>query len=124
MDDQATSSTSVSLEKEKARGIEVIPGEFGLQPELREAGVERIGETIEIPSSLKEIVKPSGSAVPLTVTPTVTLPLTDDQIIAAQKKSVFEAISWLGLWCRKQLLKLGIHLKKIHGKIVRVKAKE
>jgi len=91
---------------EEARGMEEIRKEIKLSKEEKEAGLEVIRETIEIPEKIKKEVgvEEVGEAVGVSKGPTkVSLPLDDTQIKKAKKKKVIDSILWLAYWCLRQI---------------------
>ena len=92
-----------------------------LAPELEAAGVEKLSETIELPPDIAGMgVQTVGPSQPVTTTQTTSLPLTDDQIVQGLHVKIALSLRWLAQWCIRQLKVVHIHLKKAHGKIVRV----
>ena len=91
--------------------------------EVKEAGVKLKKEEIKLPPPVEKMgVRPSGPAVTLLPQPTVALPLTDDQVMKGLAKPSVSSWRWLAEFCLRQLKKLHIGLKKIHGKVVRVRS--
>ena len=85
------------------------------------AGVEKLSETIELPPDIAGMgVQTVGPSQPVTTTQTTSLPLTDDQIVQGLHVKIALSLRWLAQWCIRQLKVVHIHLKKAHGKIVRV----
>lgn len=77
-------------------------------------------ETVAIPEELKKAgVEPSGTATFTTIDPRH-LPLSDSQIIQAEKASTSSSLRWLAAACIKALKKIHQTLKLIHGKVIRV----
>lgn len=116
-----TTGGGAEKEREVTTGTSEVGREMEKVPEeIEKAGVTLVRkETIEIPPAVRKLgVKPVGPATPVPTTPTVVLPLSDQQIVAAGP--VTAAISWLAAWCLRQLKKAHLVLKKVHGKIIRV----
>jgi hypothetical protein len=116
-------------EHEIGRGasLEVVTqasSEMVLPKEIETVGVQSTKTDIEIPPDIKKIgVQHAGPTQPLTVghtLPSVSLPLSDDQVGNGLHKSVLSALRWLSEWCVKKLKKAHIHLKKVHGHFIRV----
>lgn len=106
----------------KSESIENLDREIELTKEVKDIGVEKIQGTIELPPDVKKLgVTQSGSQTPV-VAPlvTISLPLSDEQIISGSQAPITSAIKWLSVWCLKRLKSLRLTLKNIHGKIVRV----
>lgn len=123
-------SSSVGKEKEafplaSAESISVVSQEVVLTKEVEKAGVEAIKDTIELPPDVKKLgVSPTGTSAPVSVAttlPPVTLPISDQEVVAGLHAQILSSFRWLAVWCVKQLKKTHITLKNIHGKIVRVK---
>jgi len=105
--------------------VSEINTEVNLPKEVEQAGVFKHQETIELPPDIKKMgVSVSGAStpVPQTPLPTVTLPISDTQVVVGLHAQVTQAIRWLAVWCIRRLKKAHIALKTIHGKIVRVPA--
>ncbi|HLB60350.1 MAG TPA: hypothetical protein VJL83_01980 [Patescibacteria group bacterium] len=96
--------------------------EFEVSPEVaRHVTVQR--DTVEIPPDLRQLGvqhAPQDQTAAATVLPNLTLPLTDDQIGEGLQAGIRTSFRWLAAWCVKQLEKLHVHLKKIHGHFIRV----
>lgn len=94
-------------------------------PEEVEKIVKKVGETMEIPPDVEKMgvttVPPAQIVATSTTLPTVTLPISDDKVYQGLHAQITDAVKWLAWWCLKQLKKAHLTLKKIHGKIVRVK---
>lgn len=106
----------------KSESIENLDREIELSSEVKEVGVEKLQGTIELPPDVKKLgVTHSGSQTPVaTSAVTISLPLSDDQIISGSQAPITSALKWLSVWCLKRLKSLHLALKNIHGKIVRV----
>jgi len=103
--------------------LEEIRKELELTPEVKEAGVEVKREEIELPEPVKKMgVVPTDIAQPVTP-PTINLPLTDDKIVTGFGAPIITSLRWLVEWCIRQLKRVHVKLKKIHGQIVRVVTK-
>jgi hypothetical protein len=103
--------------------IREVGKEIELPKEVEEAGVELKKEEVELPPPVQELgVKLTGPAAPSPPPAvTATLPLSDDQVVKGLAAPILSSIRWLAEFCLKQLKKAHIGLKKVHGKIVRVK---
>lgn len=107
--------------------IKEVSKEIELPEEVEKAGVVMKKETIELPPDVKKLgVSSTGASVPVAQTaslPKVSLPISDDQVIAGLHTQITNALHWLAVWCIKKLKKAHVMLKVIHGKIVRVGSK-
>jgi len=78
-----------------------------IEPELREAGIEQVSETVELPQpvSVSTGMTHAGSTTPVSSqqTLTVKIPLTDDQIKKALHQKIYDSILWLAYWCIRQV---------------------
>ncbi len=100
--------------------LEEIRKELEVGPEVSEAGVEVRREEIELPSPLPKMgVTQTGAELPVSPAP-VPLPLTDDKIVTGTGAPIISSLRWLVEWCIRQLKRVHIRLKKIHGRITRV----
>ena len=104
--------------------IKEVSQEIELPKEVSQAGVEIHG-AVEFPLDLKKLgVTPTGGQTPLSaVTTTISLPISDDKILAGTKAPLTSALKWLAVWCLKRLKVAHLILKSIHGKIIRVTVK-
>lgn len=99
-------------ELEKEAEVKEIKGEIELPEIVKKQGVEVIGEETPIPSQ-----------------PGIVLPMDDTKIYKVVQnfkklhQSVKDSVTWMGLWCFRQLQMVGIKLKLVGGKIVRQKVK-
>lgn len=112
-------------------GLEVSKDAEELLPqEVKEAGIVARPETVELPPDLKSLgVQASGASQPVIhqgrqKTGTMTIPLSDPQIIVGLHKNVTAAVRWLAEWCILQLKRAHIKLRSIKGKIFRVTVSE
>lgn len=111
------------LANQEASALEEVRKELELAPELKETGVEVQKEEIELPPPLPKMgVAQTGAEAPISI-PTISLPLTDDKIVTGLGASIWASLRWLAEWCIRQLKKVRVKLKKVHGKIVRVVTK-
>lgn len=123
---QAQSGPGLGEKEKEVIGSKEVIREVGkeIEPpkEVEEAGVKLKKEEIKLPPPVEKLgVKPSGPAVPLPSQPTVTLPLTDDQVMKGLVSPIISSLRWLAEFCLRQLKKTHLTLKKVHGKIVRVR---
>lgn len=106
--------------------VREISQEIQLPKELQEIGVEQISGTIELPPDVKKLgVTPSApvhSASQTGALPAVTLPISDQKILAGLHASITSAIRWLATWCIKRLKRAHVLLRAVGGKAVRTKA--
>ncbi len=92
----------------------------------KETEVKEISGEIELPEAVqKQGVEVTGDAVPVSTTPSITLPLDDQKIYNIVKnfkklhQNVKDSVTWMAWWCFRQLQMVGVKLKEVHGKIVR-----
>ncbi len=106
-----------------AMALEEVRKELEVSPEIAEAGVEVQKQDIELPPPLPKLgVTQTGADLPVSPT-SVSLPLTDDKIVTGTGAPIINSLRWLVTWCLRQLKKMHVKLKKVHGRIVRVVAK-
>lgn len=111
------------FERQDELQLEEIRKELEVAPEVKETGVEVKSEEIELPEVVKQMgVVPSDASQPVASVAT-NLPLTDDKIVTGFGAPIISSLRWLVEWCIRQLKKVHIRLKKIHGQIVRVVTK-
>lgn len=106
-------SSSVSLGKEKEliseeKILEEVRAsiETEIAKEVKEAGVEEIKETIELPQKLKKETGAMevGEGVVIPKKPTLKLPLDDQGIKKAIKTArIIDSVLWLAHWCLRQI---------------------
>ncbi len=95
--------------------------EVELSPEVVASGVATRPTAIPIPPPVSQLgVQPAGQNVPAP-TPSVTLPLSDDQIALGLKQSIWTSWRWLAQWCVRKLKQVHMGLKNVHGKLTRVR---
>lgn len=126
----STSVNAASFNKERepfsgpVESINGISQEIEVPIEVERAGVKKVHEAIDVPPDLGKLgVLQSGPSVPIaqsTVVPSVTLPISDTQVLVGLHSQVSSSLKWLAAWCIKKLKKAHVALKIIHGKIVRV----
>lgn len=102
-------------------GLTEEVSDIEVSPELERIGVEKRSETIELPPDLQKMgVAATGASQPVT-TSTVSLPLSDDQIVKGLHAQIMTSLRWLAEWCIRQLKKTHIRLRRKHGRIEREK---
>jgi hypothetical protein len=95
--------------------------EMELSPDVSVAGVSVHPTVIAIPYPLQQHdVLPAGANISLGTGETITLPLTDDQILVGLKQPPTSSWKFLALWCKRQLQQIGRAIKIISGKAVEV----
>ncbi len=108
------------LARQDEASLEAVRQEIVLTPEIQEV-VEVRQEEIELPPPLPKMgVTQTGADLPVNLS-AVNPPLADEKILSGRKASITDNLRWLAEWCFKQLRKVHIKLKKINGRIVRVK---
>ena len=122
---QAQSGPGLGEKEKEVVGSKEVIREVGkeIEPpkEVEEAGVKLKKEEIKLPPSVEKLgVKPSAPVAP-PPSPAVTLPLTDDQVMKGLASPIISSLRWLAEFCLRQLKKAHLTLKKVHGKIVRVR---
>ena len=117
-------AAQTEIKSGKSEIIREVPQEIEIPKEVSQAGVEIHG-VVDLPPDLKKLgVTPAASQMPFTIPPaTITLPISDDKILAGLKAPLTSAIKWLAVWCLKRLKVAHLILKSIHGKIIRVTIK-
>jgi hypothetical protein len=101
-----------------------IGQEIELTPDVSASGVSVHPTVIQIPKPVQaQGVKPVGQNVPLGTGATITLPLTDDQIVVGLKQSPMSSWRFLALWCKRQLQQIGRAIRIIGGKAVEVETR-
>lgn len=107
------------LARQEAVALEEVRKELELEPQVEKV-IEVQKEEIELPPPLPKMgVSQTGAELPVSA-PAVSLPLTDDKITTGLGASILESLRWLAEWCLRQLKKVHVKLKKVHGKFVRV----
>jgi hypothetical protein len=98
---------------ERPEGLQDATGqEVELPKEVSSAGVRFHPTTVPIPPPVTQLgVQPAGHNVPVQTVPTVSLPLTDEQIAAGLQLSVVNSLRWLSEWCVKRLKQIQMKLK-------------
>lgn len=106
--------------EQDAVALEEIRKDLEVAPEVKEAGIEARKEEIELPPAIQKMgVVQSDANQPVTPV-TANLPITDDKIVTGTGAPVVTSLRWLVEWCLRQLKKVHIKLKKVHGRIIRV----
>lgn len=79
-----------------------------LPKEVSAVGVTMQGTTVILPKIVAslgvKVINPV--AVPATISKTITLPLTDDQIAKGLHESIISSVRWLAQWCERRLKQL------------------
>lgn len=112
---QLTANTGGHPEREpiKETPLEEVEKAPELSLEVQKAGVTPIQEQVKLPTQDQQVgMMEAGEAVPVSLQPTQTITLTDDQIKKALHQKVTESILWLATWCVRQL-------RVIHHKLSR-----
>ncbi|MEK7593036.1 MAG: hypothetical protein AAB508_06685 [Patescibacteria group bacterium] len=127
---QSTGSISVSIGKEsesvplgnsEAPTLREVGKDVPLPKEVISSGVKMQPVSVTLPQSVSSLgVKTVGNAAPVSATPSVILPLTDDQITIGLHKGVSDSIRWLAEWCVRRLRQVHLAIRSIGGKTVRV----
>jgi hypothetical protein len=107
----------------KADGMRDATGqETVLAPEVSGAGVKVRPGVIPINPRVAQMgVKPAGQNIPVQTTPTVVLPLTDQQIEVGLHQGITDSMRWLAVWCVRKLKQAHIALRNIHGSVLRTR---
>lgn len=88
-------------------GIVETHKDIELPQEVVKAGVTVQPTQITIPPQVAGAgVQPAGDNVTLGGGQTVSLPLTNDQMTVALKKSVADSVRWLAEWCIREIRKM------------------
>jgi hypothetical protein len=99
-----------------------IGKEIELPKEVSAVGVSVQPTAIPIPPNVSQMgVAPAGANVTVSDGDSVTLPLTDDQIVAGLHQNPTSSWRWLAEWCVRRLKQLHIIIKNIGGKSVEVR---
>lgn len=98
--------------------------EAPLAPEVANAGVRMQSDTVTLPKPLQDLgVKAVGTSTKAPAhTPTIVLPLSDEQIATGLHQSLMTSWRWLAEWCKRQLQSVHLTVKNVQGKIVRTEA--
>lgn len=123
-----SSGSSVNKEKGEAVGsgletpaLKEVGREGELSPEVTGVGVRMHPTSVPLPQPVQQLgVKQVGAAT-APPTPSVALPLSDDQIAQGLHKSITSSWRWLAEWCMRRLRQLHMVVKRVHGKFVRVR---
>lgn len=101
--------------------LERVGEEIEPTKEIERIGVKLKKEEIKVPPPIEKLgVKPTGVAAP-PPPPAISLPLTDDQVVTGLTSPIISSLRWLAEFCLRQFKKAHISLKRIHGKIMRVR---
>ena len=110
------------IAKTENQTLQDLMPEMNISPELTNIGIEKISETINLPSDLKKTgVEAVGPSQPVAQTPHVVLPISDYLVVKGKSAKMMSSFYWLYVWCIRQLKKAHLHLKNMGGKIVREK---
>ncbi len=103
--------------------ITEIGKEAELPAEVKRSGVSLRPDSIELPPPVVSAgVTPVGpAAAPQPQVTAVPLPLTDDQIAQGLSQGITTSWRWLAEWCERQLKAAHLMVKRIHGKVTRVR---
>ncbi len=109
-------STIGSKEKETLGGLSEFPGSIGQEGEIpKEAasvGVSMRPTTVPIPQPVAQWVTPLGQNVPIaSSTGTITLPITDAEIVQGLSQSPTTSWRFLAEWCKRRLKQLRLWRK-------------
>lgn len=123
-EDQGAVSGGLSKEQEPGVGVKEAPGEQREVEKKREVGkfVKEVPTVPEIPREVEKAgVKHAGPTAPVgkKAAKKVHLPLTDDEIVKGLHAHVWQSIRWLAVWCVRQLKKMHVVVKEVHGRLVR-----
>lgn len=112
-------------EAEKTKELKEQLQELEKTTEVREIKGE-----VELPEIVKEHgLEPAGESVPVSTTTNIVLPLDDTKVYKIVKKiknfhqDIKSSITWLALWCYRQLAMFHIKLKEVNGKVIREEEK-
>lgn len=94
-----------------------------LSPEVAHAGIRMRSDTVTIPKNVaqlgvKVVNQPPPSAAQ---TPSIVLPLNDEQIAQGLHQSITSSFRWLAEWCERRLKEIHFVVRSISGKAVREK---
>lgn len=82
--------------------------------------VEHRPDVIEISPDLQSMGVESTGVSQFTTTQSVTLPLSDNAVITGLKAPYSSSLRWLSEFCLYLLRRAHMHLKMIHGRIMRI----
>lgn len=78
--------------------------EESLSREVSQSGVSLHPTTVQISKTIQQLgVKTVGQTPVVSTTPTVSLPLSDDQIAQGLHQSITSSWRWLATWCERRL---------------------
>ena len=99
-----------------------IGKEVELPAEVVKAGVRMSSDSVELPKFVQQMgvqsVAPAVAAT--TLSPVITLPLSDEQIAKGLHQSIMTSWRWLAQWCKRQLQQAHLIIKSMNGKTVRI----
>ena len=123
------SGVTVAKEQEPAQIapvelVQEVSTELEIPKEVEKAGVEKVRhEEVVVPPDLKKLGVTTGATpAPSATVPQVTLPISDQNVVAGLHAQLISSLRWLATWCIRKLKKAHVVLKVIHGKIIRVKS--
>ncbi len=109
-------AAAVTIEKPAVQVVQETAPEATVSTELQEVGVEPTkGEVLQMPPEVADVgVTPMGTAVPIPVEPTITLPLTAAQATQTLKKhgKWKLSVAWMAMLVIRQLQIVEFHKKK------------
>lgn len=127
---QINNTSTGDKEKEAPRSnaseiVQEVGKQVEIPSEVEKAGVIHYKESVEIPPDVTKMgLTPTGTNVPVvSQIPQVTLPVSDQIVYQGLHTDFTNAIKWLAVWCMKKLKTAHLALKKVHGKIIRVRIK-
>jgi hypothetical protein len=105
---------------QEAPTITEVGQEMPLSPDVSHVGVSIHPTTVEIPKTVQQLgVKPVGHTAPVTLAPTVVLPLTDEKIAEGLHQSITSSWRWLAQWCVRRLKELHLAIRANGKQVVR-----
>lgn len=105
---------------ENATGVEQNK-DTELPKEVSGVGVKISPTTVVLPQVVSQAgVKTVNPVVaPVTISPTIVLPLTDEEIARGLHESVTSSVRWLAEWCERRLHQMNLLLKDVSGRLVK-----
>lgn len=97
-------------------GIKELGQDIDLPKEVSAVGVSIHPTTVVLPPGVSQMGVTPTASVPSLQTPSVALPLTDDQIVLGLKQSVSSSWRWLAEWCIRRLKQIHKSLTSVRGK--------
>lgn len=96
--------SEINKPKEVAEHVKEVSQKPQIPEDVEKAGLTHTGPTTPTKQATGKTVK---------------LPLTDDEIAIGLHAHIWESIRWMSLWCVRQLNKVHIAIKEVHGKLIR-----